>query len=134
MIFKPSDRDRAILFMDNLFEKKKFIKIDYVSEAKSLNQNSYLWLVFTHVAVETGSDKNDMYYYWLDKFPKYKEVKHLGESKMVRISLSEFNKDQTKMFIDEVTRDARMEGFDVPDPEDLKAIEMMNYYRQKGYL
>jgi hypothetical protein len=134
MIFKPSDRERAIIFIDKLFEKKKFVKIEYVAEAKSLSQNAYLWLVFTHIAEETGATKEDMYYYFLDKFSKFKEIEHLGETKLIRISLSSFTKEQTTKFIDEVVTDARQEGFDVPDCDTQKALEMMNYYRQTGIL
>lgn len=134
MIFKPSDRERAIKFIDNIFSKKKWIKIEHVAEARTLSQNSYLWLIFTHLGFETGSDKNDMYHYYLDKFPKFKEVEHLGETKLIRITLSGFSKDQNRVFIDEVATDARIEGFDVPDPEDKKALEMMNYYRQLGLI
>jgi hypothetical protein len=58
----------------------------------------------------------------------------LGEIKLVRITLSAFTKEQNTVFIDEVVTDARIEGFDVPDPEDLKALEMMNYYRSIGII
>jgi hypothetical protein len=134
MIFKPSERDRAIQFLDKLFERKKWVKIEHITESKTLSQNSYLWLVFTHVAFETGASKDDMYYYWLSKYPKYKEITFQGVITLVQISLSSFTKEQTSVFIDEVVTDARIEGFDVPDPEDKKTIEMYNYYKQKGLI
>lgn len=134
MIFNSTERDRAILFIDSLFSKKKTIKIDYVKQAKTLSQNAYIWLVFTHIGYETGASKDDMYSYYLSKFPKYKEIEHLGETCLINITLSSFTKEQTTQFIDEICTDARIEGFDIPDPEDRKALEMLNYYRQKGLL
>lgn len=134
MIFKPTDRDRAIIFLDKQFERKKFVKIEPVTESKTLSQVGYIWLCFTHIAFETGASKNDIYFYYLEKFPKFKEVIFNGETTLVRVSLSAFTKEQCSVFIDEFTTDARMEGFDVPDPEDQKTIEMMNFYKQRGLI
>jgi hypothetical protein len=134
MIFKPSDRDRAIKFIDALFLKSKHIKIEHVPEAKTLSQNSYLWLVFTHIGFETGANKDDMHDYYLNKFPRFKEVEHLGQLVHVRITLRSFTKEQMMSFIDEVVTDARMEGFDVPNCEDKKCLDMIDYYRQKGLI
>ncbi len=132
MIFKPSERDRAVKYLDALFQRSKYVKIEHVAEAKTLSQNSYLWLVFTHIGFETGATKDDMHDYYLDRFPRFKEIDHLGEIVHVRITLRSFSKEQMSSFIDEVVTDARAEGFDVPDPEDRKCLDMLNYYRQKG--
>ena len=134
MIFKPSEKDRAIKHLDALFLKSKYVKIEHVPEAKTVSQNSYIWLVFTHLGFETGSNKVDMHDYYLDKFPRFKEIEHLGQSHQVRITIRGFSKEQMSSFIDEVVTDARMEGMDIPDPEDKKALDMLNYYRQKGLI
>jgi len=134
MIFKPSEKERALLFLDNLFKKNRHVKIEHISESKTLSQNAYLWLVFTHIGFETGNTKDDIYHYYLDKFPYFKEIDINGEINQVKISLSQFTLDQCKTFIDSVTIDARQEGFDVPDPEDKKTLEMYNYYKQKGLM
>lgn len=134
MIFYPGQRDRAILHLDAYFAKGKTVNIENVPEAKTLQQNRYIWLVFTHVGFETGQGKDDVYLYYLDLFPRFKEVNHLGEVVLVRISMSHFSKEQLSGFIDEVVTNARQEGFDIPDPEDKKALEMYNFYRQKGLL
>lgn len=134
MIFKPTDRERALVFLDKQFERKKHVKIELVTESRTLSQNAYCWLCFTHIAFETGNDKNDIYYYYLDKFPKHKEVIINGEIHLVRISLSSFTKEQTSQFIEEFTADARCEGYDVPEPEEQKTLEMLNYYKQKGMI
>jgi hypothetical protein len=134
MIFRSHQLNEAICYLTGLFEKGKPVKIEPAPEKKSLSQNAYLWLVFTHVGYETGARKDDMYYYWLGKFPKYKEVYFKGELKLVPISLSSFSKEQTSRFIDEVVTDARIEGFQVPDPEDIKIMQMYEFYRNKGLI
>jgi len=134
MIFKPSDKQRALLFLDKMIERRKPFKIEPITETKTLSQNSYLWLVFTHIAFETGNTKEDIYQYYLKKFPTFKEIEINGEIHQVQITLSKFDLMQCKVFIDNVTIDARQEGFDVPDPEDKKAVEMYNYYKQIGQL
>lgn len=134
MIFKPSEKERALIFLNKLFEKKRSIKIEHITESKTLSQNAYLWLVFTHMAFETGNTKDDIYQYYLEKFPYFKEIDLNGEINQVRISLSKFNLDQCSKFIENVTVDARQEGFDIPDPEDKKTVEMYNYYKQKGLI
>jgi len=134
MIFKPTDKDRAILFLTKLFEKKRHVKIEHITESKTLSQNSYIWLVFTHIGFETGNSKDDIYQYYLSKFPYHKEIDINGTIEIVLITLSKFNKDQMSSFIDNIVIDARQEGFDVPDPEDLRAVEMFNYYKQKGLI
>ena len=123
-----------IKYLDALIDKKRHIKIEHIPEARTISQNAYLWLVFTHIAFETGASKEEMYCYYLNKFPKYKEVEHLGEVGLIPITLSLFTKEQNKQFIDEVVTDARQEGFDVPDCEEKKALDMMDYYRKLGVL
>jgi hypothetical protein len=134
MIFSSLQINEAIVYLHGLFDLGKRVEIKPAPEKKSLSQNSYLWLVFTHVGYETGASKDDMYYYWLGKFPKYKEVYFKGGLQLVPISLSSFTKEQTTRFIDEVVTDARIEGFQVPDPEDIKIMQMYEFYRNKGLI
>jgi hypothetical protein len=134
MIFKPSERERAIIFMDKQFEAKKPVKIERVTETKSLSQNSYLWLVFTHIGFEMGSSKDEVYEIYLQLFPKFKEVEMFNKIHTIAKTLSGFNKEQTTKFIDEVTTHARMEGYDIPDPEDKKALDLYNFYKERGII
>jgi len=134
MIFKPSEIKRALIYLYKCFEKKRSVKIDIITVSKTLSQNSYLWLIFTHVAFETGNDKKDIYKLYLDKYPYFKEIEINGVTHNIQITLSGFNLMQCKDFIDKVTIDLRQEGFDVPDPEDLKTLDMYNYYKQNGLI
>jgi hypothetical protein len=134
MIFKPTDRERAIKFIDTLISKGKHIKIEHIPEVKTISQNGYLWLIFTHLGFETGATKEDMHDYYLNRFPRFKEVEHLGETVNVRITLRSFSKEQMSSFIDEVVTDARQEGFDIPDCESYNARLMMDHYRKLGII
>lgn len=135
MIFKPSELDRAILFLKGLFDKRKHVKIEYIPQTKSIEQNRYIWLVFTIIAEETGSDKNYMYHLFMKRFPVFMELKNeFGEMELCPITMSLWSKLQMSDFIDKVVTEARTNGFEIPDPEDKKALEMYDYYRQKGVL
>lgn len=134
MIFKSHEKERALIFLGKTFEKKRSVKIEHVTVSKTLSQNAYCWLVFTHIAAETGNTKDDIYKYYLDRFPYFKEIEIHGEISQVQISLSKFTKEQAIDFINNFTVDARQEGFDVPDPEDKKAIDMYNYYKERGMI
>lgn len=134
MIFKPSEKERALLFLDKMINRKKPFKIDPITESKTLSQNAYLWLIFTHIAFETGNTKDDIYDYYLKKFPYFKNIEINGEIHQIQITLSQFDLMQTKSFIDNIAIDARQEGFDIPDPEDQKAVNMYNYYKQIGLI
>ena len=134
MNYKPSDSEAAHLYLDKCFEKKRHVKIEPVAKAKTINQNNYLWLVFTIIADDTGNSPKDIYEYYLDRFAYYKDIDIHSEVKRVRISLSKFNQQQASDFIDRVVIDARQEGHVIPDPDDNRSLEAFNYYREKGLL
>lgn len=134
MIYKPSQLEQAIIFLQKCADKKKWVKIDPIPEKKTVNQNSYIWLVFTIIGDDTGNTKDDIYMHYLDMFPIYKTIDINGEEKRIKVTLSKFTKEQTSYFIDKVVIDARQEGFVIPDPNDKAALEAYNYYRKKGML
>lgn len=134
MIFNQANRDRAIAYMDILFSRGRSVKIEIVTVSRSLSQKNYLWLVFTHVAMCTGNDKEDIYRLCLNKFSFTKEVKFNGLLEQVIVSMSAMNKDQMSMFIDKCVTFFRQEGIDVPDPETKEAIELYNEYKQRGWI
>ena len=135
MNFTPNEEQQAILYLKGIFKANRNAKIEKVTRSKSLSQNAYIWLVFTHIGFQVGSSKDDMYLYYLQKFPKFKEIT-TPENKIgfIALTLSGFNSDQTRQFIDEIVTHANCEGMDVPDPENKKALDMYNYYKEKGLL
>ena len=135
MIFKLSEKDRAIKHLDALFLKSKYVKIEHVPEAKTFSQIKYIHVVFAHIAEQNGDRMNDIKKHYKKEFPKYEEVSFNGDKDLLPItSLADFSKEQMQVFIDEVTIDARQCGFTVPYPDDIKIVEMYNYYRQRGIL
>ena len=133
-IFKPTMENEALDYIIECFEKKKWLKIEPIPEKKSINQNNYIWLVFTVIADDTGNEPNDIYAEYLDMFPTYKTIYKKGQYKQIKISMSQFDKDQLSKFIDKVIIDARQEGYRIPDPEDKKVLDMYNFYRKKGMI
>ena len=135
MLFKPSQKNKAIEFLDRHFNNKRSVYINPVKQLKSISQNAYLWLIFTHIGYQTGIDKNHIYYYYLNKFPTFQEIQTIhNQIDLVQISLSHFTKEQTIVFINNIVVDGRQEGFDIPDPEDLKCRQMYEFYRGEGLL
>lgn len=137
MIFKPGVKgefDRAVLYLTRLFEKRRRVKIETVTETRTLSQNSYIWTVFTHLAMETGSDKQSYYDYYLKKFPVFGELVIYGEIYTMEITMSHFSKEQMSYWINEIAVDARQEGFDIPEPETHKALEMYQEYKNLGMI
>lgn len=134
MIYKPSQEDQALIYVKKCFERKQHLKIEPIQEAKTLPQNRYIWLICTIVGHDTGNDKQDIYDYWIDKFPTYNEIELFGETKLVRITLSQFSDVQARVFIDKIIIDATQEGHVIPDPKDKAALEAYNYYRKLGLL
>ena len=105
-------------------------------EKKTLSRNNYIWLVLTHVAEEIGDDKHSLYKFILSKFPTYKEVEFMGEKRLVEITLSdpEFTKEKTIVLINHMVIFFLQHGYPVPDPEDQKALDMFDYYQNKGLI
>lgn len=134
MTFKPGEIQRATIYLSKLFERGKSVRIEQVVHSKTISQVRYLWLVFTHIAHETGNSKEDIYQLCLHKFPLHKEIELNGETTVIPVTLSGMSKEQGVTFIDQVTTFFRSEGFFVPDPEDLECKEMLDYYTNKGLL
>jgi hypothetical protein len=134
MIFKPFEIDRATTYLTKIFERNRNAKIEPVKHSKTISQVRYLWLIFTHIGFETGNLKEDIYQYCLQKFPFHKEIEINGEEDIIPVTLSGFSKEQSVQFIDQVTTFFRQEGYEVPDPEDLRCKEMFEFYHDKGLL
>lgn len=134
MIFSKTEKDRLLIYVDKIFERDRKVKVEPVTHSKTISQNNYCWLVFTHIAQETGNIKEDIYHLCLAKFPVFKEIDINGSVELISVTLSGMNKDQTSNFINGFTIFFRQEGFDVPDPEDKKCLEMYQYYKDKGLL
>lgn len=134
MTFHCNERDRATVYLTNLFNRGKTVKIEPITVSRTLNQNAYAWLVFTHVGTETGNTKDDIYQFCLAKFPVHKSIEINGIISLIPVTLSGMDKEQNSHFIDEIVTFFRSEGCDIPDPETKKALEMFNWYKERGLL
>ena len=134
MIFKPSEKERALIYLDKCFQKNRFVDIKLISKKKTLSQNNYIWLIFTSVGQDTGNTADDIYRHCLALFPTYKTIDIGGEETKIQITLSEFTQEQTSVFIDRVATYWRSEGYSIPDPEDIETVKMFNYYKEKGLI
>jgi len=132
----------------NEAEKEAFIHVIQETEIKqnyraefskivrkrSLSANAYFWLCITIGSQETGNDKMDLYYYFLDRYPTTKEVEIDGRICLFPISSSAFNVTQMRILTDNVRRELSMMGIATPDPDSERALEAYNYYRDKGLI
>jgi serine/threonine protein kinase len=134
MIYNKNQFDSAILFIKKQFERNKSIKIEAVCEAKTLSQVRYTWLIFTILAQETGNNKEDIYQYFLTRFPTYSEIELFGAKQLIPISMSKFTDKQMSHFIDKIVTDARQEGYIIPEPDNKDALAAYNYYHEKGII
>ena len=134
MIFHSNEIDRLNIYVSKIFERKRSVKVEPVTVSKTLSQLGYCWLVFTHLGQETGNTKEDIYQFCLQKFPVHKTIEVNGVYSLIPVTLSGMDKDQTSHFIDQFTTFFRGEGYDIPDPEDKKAITMFNYYKERVLL
>jgi hypothetical protein len=134
MIFHPKEIDRVITYVTKLFERGRSVNIEFITRTKSLSQVAYCWLCFTIIGQDTGNTKDDIYQLCLKKFPVFKTIELNGVLTMIPLTMSGFDKEQMSHFIDEFTTYFRSEGFDIPDPEDKKAVEMFQFYKERGLI
>jgi hypothetical protein len=134
MIFNYYEIDRATIYLEKLFSRGKKVNIEPIAKVRTISQNNYCWLIFTHISQETGNTKEDIYQFCLQKFPLHKSIDINGVINIIPVTLSGMDKEQNSQFIDQIVIFFRQEGFAIPDPEDQKCLEMMNYYRERGLL
>ena len=132
MIYKSSQRIQAINFIDKHFDNKSNIEIKVYRKKKSLSQNAYIWLLCTHIGSETGNTKEDIYRYLIDEYAPLKTIYIDGKETYVKLTLSDFDKNQAMEFINNII--IGFIEYDLPDPQDVKCLQMYEYYKEKGVL
>ena len=103
-----------------------------IRRKRSLNANAYFWFILTIGSHETGNDKDDLYYYFMDKYPTTKEVEISDEIHLVPITSSAFNTAQMATLTDNVRRELAMMGIATPDADSDKLIDVYNFYHDKN--
>lgn len=100
-------------------------------EPRTLSQNSLMWLWFTCIEKETGTDKLDVHDYYCKKFLR-RRIYLNGFEDVVVSSTSKLNTLQMKEFLDKVQADAATEmGINLPLPEDRYYNDFIDEYRHR---
>ena len=86
---------------------------------RSLDQNALMWLWFTCIELETGTDKNDIHDYYCALFLR-RTVAINGEDKVIVSGTSKLDTVQFTDFLNKIQADAASEfGIKLPTPDDL---------------
>jgi len=135
ILYNESDKADFIFFLKSKeVTSAHRVEFSKVRRKRSLEANAYLWLLLTIEEDYTGTDKSDLYDYYLYKFPTFKNIEIAGKENLVPISSSKFDSKQMATFIDNVRREMAVNGITTPDPDSNRAMEAYEYYRERGIL
>ena len=97
---------------------------------RTINQNALMWLWFTCIEIETGTDKNDVHDYYCTRFIRRKTTVN-GSDRIVISGTSKLNTVHFTDFLNKVQADAASEfGIKLPLPEDLYFEQFKEYYER----
>lgn len=135
IIHNKKERDKFVEFvLSKNIKTAHRAEFTRIQRPRTISQNSYLWLLLTHVEQETGNDKSDLYCWMLSRYPTCKEITYKEKIYLVEITSSNFNVKQMIRFISNVKRFFRQEGFEMPDANTENMWRMYNYYQNKRVL
>ena len=122
--------DKSFDFMcSQLRNGKHKLTIERYTEPRTLSQNALMWLWFTCIESETGTDKQDVHAYYCEKFLS-KTIQFNGKDETVSGSTSKLNTLQMSDFMNKVQADAASElGITLPLPADRYYEEFINHYK-----
>ena len=103
------------------------VKIERFTEPRTLSQNALMWLWFTCIEQETGTDKQDVHDYYCNRFLRRTSY-FRGKEMVIAGSTSKLNTD----FLNKVQADAAAElGITLPLPADRYYNEFINEYKDR---
>lgn len=118
IIYKERLVQKLEVFFDLLPNGEHILNIKKVVKQRSYNQNRLMWLWFTCIERETGTDKNDVHDYYCMIFLKRKIMLN-EEQHIIAGGTSKLSTVQFKDFLDKVQADAATEfGIRLPNPDD----------------
>lgn len=107
------------------------LKIERYVEQRTIPQNALMWLWFTCIERETGSDKQDVHDRYCMLFLR-RTVLFNGVEETVCRGTSQLNTLQMTDFMNKVKADAATEmGIILPLPEDRYYAEFINEYKDR---
>lgn len=135
ILYNEQDKADFIFFLKSKQVTSAYrVEFSRVRRKRSLEANAYLWLLLTIEEDYTGTDKSDLYDYYLYKFPTFKNIEIAGKENLVPISSSKFDSKQMATFIDNVRREMAINGIATPNPDSARTLEAYEYYRERGIL
>jgi hypothetical protein len=136
-----SKKDGEIQYKESVFNQLKnafetisngehIITISKKVKKRSLDQNALMWLWFTCIQLETGTNKNDIHDYYCNMFLSRKSNVN-GKEVTVTSGTSKLNTDQFTYFLNQVQADAASEfGIKLPNPDDLNFESFKQEYQR----
>lgn len=107
------------------------VKIERYTEPRTLPQNKLMWLWFTCIEQETGTDKQDVHNYYCKLFLR-KTICINGKETVIVEGTSQLNTVQMTDFLNKVQADAAAElGITLPLPADRFYNEFINEYNRR---
>lgn len=116
------NKDRLLVKLDNLLNVlangDHILTIKKVVKQRSFPQNRLMWLWFTCIEKETGTDKNDVHDYYCSLFLQ-RRTSINNIDRVVSGGTSKLSTIQFKNFLDKIQADAASEfGIRLPNPDD----------------
>lgn len=107
------------------------LKIERYTEPRTLNQNALMWLWFTCIEQETGTDKQDVHDYYCNLYLR-RTAYIKGKETVIAGSTSKLNTVQMTDFMNKIQADASAElGIVLPLPADRFYQEFINEYQYR---
>jgi hypothetical protein len=131
MIF--DNRNKAVDYLNSLFDKGKRVKVDVAKEKRSLNQNRLYWLWVACIEQETGNDKNNLHEFFTLEFLPL--IQQMVFKKLIykRTSTTTLDTKQFTEYLNKIQIFSSTElGLTLPNPEDVQFEHFYNHY--KDYL
>lgn len=107
------------------------VTIERYTEPRTLNQNALMWLWFTCIEQETGTDKQDVHDYYCNRFLRRTAFIN-GRELVISGKTSSLNTLQMTDFLNKIKADAAAEfGITLPLPADRYYQEFINEYKNR---
>lgn len=137
MIYGPGTYSEARARLEYLAMEKKTIELKEYRKKRTLNQNNGYWLWLTYLQEETGTDKEVYHGYFINRFPTRVEIEINGKREVIQITTSHplMNTARMNVYMNRIEEHASLEfGISLPDLKSKEALQMYEYYKEKGLI
>ena len=128
------NRDSILFSLDSIFKTiangNYTVSVKRDVKKRTLDQNALMWLWFTCISRETGSNIQDVHDYYCTVFLSRKAIIS-GREVLVKGGTSKLNTAAFTHFLNNVQADAAQEfGIVLPTPDDLRFAEFKDEYER----